>query len=121
LFNRSFILLQTGTDNTNPSKVVSYSYQHIQGEMLVALNKISMELCLTNAEYRVLANLISLWNMKKGFAYPTLELLLKQCAMGKQTLLKTLKKLKALNLIFVVKERGKSNRYYLSTVICKNH
>ncbi|MEW5818722.1 MAG: helix-turn-helix domain-containing protein [Cyanobacteriota bacterium] len=90
------------------------TYQHIQGIMLVQLNKLAQDLNLSHAEYRILATLISLWNKKKGMAFPTINYLSVNCKMAKSTVLKILKKLVILDLIVVVKSSGRRNNYLLT-------
>lgn len=97
--------------------VGSFSYQHLQGVMLLNLNKISSQMRLTHSEYRVMAVIIGLWNKKENKAFPTIDYLSNICCMGKATILKNLNKLVMLNLLVVVKTKGKRNNYYLGKKI----
>lgn len=95
----------------------SFSYQHMHGIMLVNLNALSRELNLKHPEYRLMGTLIGLWNKEQGKAFPTIEYLSKICHMGKATVIKTLNKLVDLNLLVVVKTKGKRNNYYFSNLL----
>ncbi len=95
----------------------NYSYQHIQGVMLLNLNKLACEINLSHSEYRLTATLIGLWNKQKGMAFPTIEYLAKHCRMGKATVIKNLNRLVELHLLIVVKSNNKRNNYYFSKLI----
>lgn len=90
-----------------------YSYQHLQGIMLVNLNYIASELKLSHSEYRLLAVLIGYWNKEKRISFPKLENLSKTCRMSNSTIYKHLEKFKTLNLVIIVKS-GNKNNYYLN-------
>ncbi|MEW5819493.1 MAG: helix-turn-helix domain-containing protein [Cyanobacteriota bacterium] len=85
--------------------------------MLIALNKSAEALNLSNAEYRIMATLISLWNMKKGYAYPTYDYLINKCAMGKLTIIRSLRRLEEFKLLIIERNRGMNNKYYLDYLL----
>jgi DNA-binding MarR family transcriptional regulator len=95
----------------------SYSYQHLQGEMLLSLNKIAAELKLTHTEYRVMSTLIGYWNKDTGRAYPNIRQLSKVCFMSQTTILRAIKKLTSLSLIFVVKHQSGRQNYFINQKI----
>ena len=68
----------------------NYSYQHIQGVMLVKLNKLAYELELSHIEYRIMATLIGLWNINTGMAFPSISELAKQCCISQRTAIRNL-------------------------------
>lgn len=88
-----------------------YTYQHIQGVMLVNLNKIAFETNLSHSAYRVAGFLISNYNLNSGTAYPSIEIIAKACCMSKSTVIKNIEALVAVGLIIAVKESGKLARY----------
>lgn len=90
-----------------------YSYQHIQGLMLLNLNTVAVELNLSHRHYRLLGILIGLWNINHNRAFPTIDYLAQNCKMAKSTILTLLKELVDLNLVVIVKH-GKRNNYYFS-------
>lgn len=94
-----------------------YSYQHLHGLMLVNLNKLSFELNLSHQEYRVMGVLIGLWNQKYQKAFPTIDYLAENCCMGKQTIIKILKRLSDLNFLIIDKYKNFRNNYYFSNLI----
>lgn len=94
-----------------------YSYQHIQGMMLLNLNKMVSKIKLTHSEYRVMCTLIGLYNKSHNKAFPTIEYLAKACLMGKTTVGRCLSKLVEYNLLIIVKTPGKRNNYYFSNLI----
>lgn len=94
-----------------------YSYQHIQGMMLLSFNKIASTLKLTHSEYRVMCTLIGLYNKEYNKAFPTIDYLAKHCTMGKVTVIKGLNRLVELNLLVVAKTPGKRNNYYFSKLL----
>lgn len=94
-----------------------YSYQHIQGTMLVNFNKVAYELNLSHSEFRLMVTLIGLWNKNKGMAFPTIDYLAKYSRMGKATIIKNLTHLVKLNLLIVVKSKKKRNNYYFSNLL----
>jgi hypothetical protein len=96
-----------------------HSYQHVQGIMLLNLNRLSSELHLTHQEYRLMGVLIGLWNKKYGMAFPSIAYLTKLCRMGRTTILKALDNLTFKNLLIVVKTKGKRNSYYFSNILFK--
>jgi predicted transcriptional regulator len=92
-----------------------YTYQHAQGCMLISLNKVSSELKLSHAEYRIMCTLIGYWNKQHGKAYPTTRQLVKDCCMSNTTLHNGLKRLIELNLIVIVKDsRSRRQNYYIN-------
>lgn len=93
------------------------SYQHVQGVMLLQLNKLASKLKLSHTDYRVMGTLIGLYNKSCGRAFPTIDQLANYCCMGKSTILKSLNDLVKLNLLVVVKTPGKRNNYYFSNLI----
>lgn len=95
----------------------NYSFQHIQGTMLLQLNKLASQVRLSHSDYRVMGTLIGLYNKQHGMAFPTIDQLAKYCCMGRTTILKSLNNLVSLNLLIVVKTSGKRNNYYFSTLI----
>lgn len=97
-----------------------YSYQHLQGMMLLNLNKVASKIKLSHSEYRVICTLIGLYNKNYNKAFPTIEYLAKVCIMGKTTIIKSLNRLVEVNLLIVVKTPGKRNNYYFSNLILKD-
>lgn len=97
----------------------SFTYQHLQGIMLVNLNKIADTCALSHAEYHLLGVLIGFWNMKEGKAFPSLHQLAKSCKMGKSTILKLLSHLNELNLLSIQKTGHNRNHYYFSDLFFK--
>ncbi|MEW5819723.1 MAG: helix-turn-helix domain-containing protein [Cyanobacteriota bacterium] len=92
-----------------------YSYQHIQGVMLVTLNRLALDLNLSHFEYRLVATLISFWNKKQGVAFPSTRLLAEHCKMSNTTVSKGLKKLSQLGLIKIFKHpQNNRHNYYLN-------
>lgn len=94
-----------------------FTYQHIQGVMLVNLNKLAFKLTLSHQEYRVIATLISFWNIKTASANPSLELIATYCQMSKKTALNYLNKLSNSGLISISKTPGQNNNYNFSELI----
>ena len=82
----------------------NYTYQHIQGCLLLGFNKVASDLKLNHAEYRIMATLIGYYNKTHGKAYPTTRQLVKDCCMSNTTLLKGLNKLNELGLIITIKD-----------------
>lgn len=80
-----------------------YSYQHLQGVMLVNLNRIAYEQNLCHTEYRLMCVLISFWSKKQGNAFPTVRVLAKYCSMSNSTIIKTLRKLSNKSFILINK------------------
>ncbi|MGD9581781.1 MAG: helix-turn-helix domain-containing protein [Vampirovibrionia bacterium] len=106
--------------NTNVmtnSLIANYTYQHIQGIMLLNLNKLASKIKLSHSEYRVICTLIGLYNKNTNKAFPTIEYLASTCCMGKSTIIKCLNSLVENNLLIVVKTPGKRNNYYFSNNI----
>jgi DNA-binding transcriptional regulator GbsR (MarR family) len=97
-------------ENLNPS----YSYQHIQGEMLLHLNKIASTLKLTHTEYRVMATIIGFFNKETGRAYPSIRQLAKTCRMSHSTIINAIKKLTSLNLIYTIKHQSGRQNYFIN-------
>ncbi|MEW5819254.1 MAG: helix-turn-helix domain-containing protein [Cyanobacteriota bacterium] len=89
----------------------SFTYQHIQGVMLLNLNLLSSKLPLSHQEYRLMGILIGLWNKNFLFAFPTTDYLAKYCKMSKSTINYCLLSLKNKGLLVVLKTKGKRNRY----------
>lgn len=94
-----------------------YSYQHLQGMMLLNLNKLASNIRLSHSEYRVICTLIGLYNKNHNKAFPTIEYLAKACIMGKTTIIRCLNRLVDANLLIVVKTPAKRNNYYFSNLI----
>lgn len=95
----------------------NYSYQHVQGLMLVRFNELAFELDLSHSEYRVMLTLIGLWNITCNMAYPTIEYLASNCQMSKVTVLKALNKLVETNLLIKLKQPGQRSKYYFSNLL----
>jgi predicted transcriptional regulator len=89
-----------------------YTYQHIQGCMLLSLNKMASQLKLSHAEYRIMSTLIGYWNKQYEKAYPTTRQLTNDCCLSNSTLKKGLDKLMALNLIIIVKDSKTRRQNY---------
>lgn len=94
------------------SQLTGYTYQHIQGCMLLSLNKLASQFKLSHSEYRIMATLIGYWNKQQGKAYPTTRQLTKDCCLSNSTLKKGLDKLIALNLIIIVKDSKTRRQNY---------
>ncbi|MEW5820960.1 MAG: helix-turn-helix domain-containing protein [Cyanobacteriota bacterium] len=92
----------------------NYSYQHIQGVLLVNLNIVACKLALTNAEYRIMATIISKWNVNQTCAYPALDYLANVCKMSKSTITRSINTLSSLGLLKVFKGLRKQNLYFIS-------
>lgn len=107
----------TNTLPTTSSIEHSNSYQHIQGCMLLNLNKLACEIKLTHSEFRLMATLIGLFNKVHCKAFPTISQLAYYCSMGNSTIIKNLNNLVKLGLLVVVKTSGKRNNYYFSNLI----
>lgn len=91
----------------------SYSYQHWQGIMLSNFNQIAYKLSLTHSEYRVMATIIGLWNMKAGCAFPSVDYLATSCNMNKSTVIRAIKVLTRANLIKIIKTRAQRISYII--------
>lgn len=98
----------------------SYTYQHIQGCMLLRLNKLAGNIKLSHSEYRMTGILIGLYNKKQQKAFPSLDYLTKVSNMSRSTVIRTLKRLVELNLLIVVKTAGKKNSYYFSKILLED-
>lgn len=107
-------------NNCKPSSKKAYSYQHVMGLMLVNLNKLANKLNLSHSEYRLMANLIGLWNKNHNMAFPTIDYLAQNCCMGRSTIAMALKKLVRLNLLIVIRTSGKRNNYYFGQILTGN-
>lgn len=94
-----------------------YSYQHIQGVMLVNLNRLAYEINLHHTAYRVAGFLISNYNINSNTAYPSIETISKACMMSKSTVIKNIETLVNNGLIIAVKESGKLTRYLFTKKI----
>lgn len=92
----------------------NYSYQHLQGVMLVNLNRQAFKLNLSHSAYRVMANLISFWNINTCSAFPSIEMLAKQCGISKRTVIRQLNTLKELGLILIINNPGQHNKYFFT-------
>lgn len=93
------------------------SYQHLQGELLLRLNKLSTQLNLSNGEYRVMGVLIGLWNKKLGVAFPSITYLTEATCLSRSTIMRHLKSLKIKGLIMVLKTSGKTNKYVFGRIL----
>ena len=99
--------------NSQPDS--DYTYQHIQGCLLLGLNKISSNLKLSHSEYRIMATLIGYYNKCYDKAFPTTRQLVKDCCISNTTLSKGLNKLKTLGLIVVIKDsQYKRQQYFIN-------
>lgn len=104
-----------------------YSYQHIQGVMLVNLNKLAFEFNLSHSVYRVAGFLISNYNINANSANPSIDLIANGCKMSKSTIIKSIETLVNSGLIIAVKQSGKLARYFftkkllagLTSISCK--
>lgn len=92
----------------------NYSYQHIQGVMLVNLNKLAFELCLSHKTYRLLGLLISHWNITTQNAFPAIDYLARASCMSKTTIINSLDSLTNKGLLVIFKKKGGQNHYYFS-------
>lgn len=92
-----------------------HTYQHIQGCMLLALNKLAPALKLSHTDYRIMCTLIGYWNKQQGKAYPSTRQLVKDCQVSNTTLKKSLTALKTLNLIVIVRDsKTRRQNYYIN-------
>lgn len=92
----------------------NYTYQHLQGVLLLRLNSIASGLKLTHTEYRLMGILIGLYNKKQQKAFPSLNYMVEVASMSRSTIIRTLKSLTDKNLLIVVKTPGKKNSYHFS-------
>lgn len=92
----------------------NYTYQHIQGIMLVNLNHLAFKANLSHSSYRLLAVLICQWKMTQNFASVSINELCKLACMSKSTLIRTLTIISNTGFIVILKENGKENKYFLS-------
>lgn len=94
----------------------NYSYQHLQGEMLVNFNRLASDLRLSHAEYRLMCVLIGFWNKNSKRAFPTIKMLSEISRMSNSTIIKGLNNLVKAGLIIIIKDnKFKRNNYYLNT------
>jgi DNA-binding transcriptional regulator GbsR (MarR family) len=94
-----------------------YTYQHIQGTLLLKLNLIASKLNLSHTEYHLMGILIGLYNKKQQKAFPSLKYLSNISNMSRSTVIRTIKKLIEHNLLIVVKTAGKRNTYHFSRIL----
>ncbi|MEW5821950.1 MAG: helix-turn-helix domain-containing protein, partial [Cyanobacteriota bacterium] len=99
----------------------SYSYQHIQGVLLKNLNIIAYKIGLSNRNYRIMAILISYWNMNVGMAYPSMDIIAKNAKVSKFTVLQSIKQLSSLNLLIINKMGLRKNCYQFSEYMFNGH
>lgn len=93
----------------------NYSYQHLQGIMLVNLNKLAAENKLTHSEFRIMAMLIGFWNKSKARAFPSTRMLAKYCCMSNSTIINGLKSLTNKGFIVIIKDSSnKRQNYYIN-------
>lgn len=97
-----------------------FSYQHLQGVMLVNLNKLAAELNLSHREYRLLGTLIGLWNINIQKSFPTIDYLAKTCCMSKSTITTLLKNLTVKGLLVIDKTNSGKNYYSFSNKFLNN-
>ena len=72
---------------------------------------------LSHTEFRVMINLVRMYNSNLGYAFPTRETLVKKCKMNKDTLGKVLNSLEAKGYITRGKHKtnkGWNNIYYIN-------
>lgn len=90
----------------------NYSYQHLQGIMLVNLNRLAAENKLTHSEFRIMAVLIGFWNKTRGRAFPNTRMLAKTCCMSNSTIIKGLKALTTRGFVIILKDSANKRQNY---------
>lgn len=94
---------------------LSLSYQHYQGLMLAKLNELAYKINLSHAEYRVMGVIIGFWNKNCFKSYPSIRIISAYARMSHSTVLKSLKNLADLELIYIIDDwKFGRHSYYIN-------